>query len=218
MKKAILIHGYNKNKNDMRVLQANLLTYRISSTLIDLPLTFRPIQDSSIALNKHFTQVVQTIAEDEKISLIGHSSGGLAIRYFISLLTDHSKLDRCVFIATPNQGTKLANMAEKWVKPIYSVFRTLDSLHTEHAVRIPQLHPAIEFGAIAGNKNNLLLGKLLQAENDGRIEISSVNMDGLKDFIVVPYGHKEIHYQTNTARLTSNFIHTGKFNHIEGEL
>lgn len=211
MKKAILVHGFNKNKNDMRVLQENLLTYKITSTLIDLPLTFRPIEESSIALTNYFAQVVQSIRDDEKISLIGHSSGGLVIRCLISLLSDHSKLDRCVFIATPNHGTILADIANKWIKPISSIYKTLDSLHTDHAVRIPNLNPAIEFGAIAGNKNNLLLGKLLKPENDGRTEVSSVNIEGLKDFIVVPYGHKEIHYQTITARLASNFIYTGNF-------
>lgn len=211
MKKAILIHGYNKNKNDMLVLQENLLTYKIQTILIDLPLTFRPIEESSTMLTNYFTQAIQSIRDDEKISLIGHSSGGLVIRYLISLLKDLSKLDRCVFIATPNQGTLMADMAFKWMKPISRIYKTLDSLHTAHRDRIPNLNPAIEVGAIAGSKNNLLLGKLLKAENDGRIEVNSVHMEGLKDFIIVPYGHKEIHYQTVTARLVSNFIYTGKF-------
>lgn len=66
--------------------------------------------------------------------------------------------------------------------------------------------------AIAGNKSNLFLGKLLIKENDGRIRVESVEIPRLKAFVVLPYGHKDIHYQKQTANLVANFLNFGSFN------
>ena len=68
-----------------------------------------------------------------------------------------------------------------------------------------------EMAAIAGNNNKLFLAKLLSKENDGRIRVESVKFSGLKDFVVLPYGHKDIHYQEQTASLVANFLNYGSF-------
>ncbi|UQZ85056.1 hypothetical protein SK3146_04339 [Paenibacillus konkukensis] len=42
--KAILIHGFNKSKKDMRVLEDYLSAYRLECMSVDLPLTFEKIE------------------------------------------------------------------------------------------------------------------------------------------------------------------------------
>ncbi|MCS7464920.1 hypothetical protein N0M98_33090 [Paenibacillus doosanensis] len=142
---------------------------------------------------------------------IGHSSGGLVIRKFLSDTRYLDYVHKCVLIATPNRGTRLASYADQVSKTSTRIFKTLQSLHPEYIDSLNLKETGIEIGAIAGNRNNLLLGKLLNDDNDGRVEVSSVYYDGLTDFTILPYGHKEIHYQKETAELVVHFIKKGTF-------
>ncbi|KYH28747.1 hypothetical protein CLTEP_27490 [Clostridium tepidiprofundi DSM 19306] len=115
-------------------------------------------------------------------------------------------------LSTPNNGSQLANIASKFSSIFVNIFKTLESLKPENIENLNLKHiESIEIGAIAGNKNNLLLGKLLKTENDGRVHVNSVKYKELKDFIVVPYSHKEIHHKYEIAKLVSIFIENGKF-------
>jgi hypothetical protein len=211
LKKAILVHGFNKNSKDMRSLSLNLQELGVSCYSVQLPLTFNKIEESTVIFEELFLEYIRKMDTHEKVSLIGHSSGGLVIRKFLSDTKHIERIDKCVLIATPSFGTKLADIAGRISKTYIGVFKTLGSLRTDTIPHMKMLERNIEVGAIAGNKNNLMLGKLLDEENDGRVEVRSVYYDQLKDFIVVPFGHKEIHHQKHTAKLISNFLETGKF-------
>lgn len=174
-----------------------------------LPLTYKEFDYAAIILEGILEKLFFT--EDEKVHLVGHSTGGLVIRKLISDTKYVDKIGRCVLIGTPNKGSKLANIAGK-MKPVIKIFKTLRSLDYDY---IEQIHltsrPDIEIAAIAGNRNKLLLGKLIGEENDGRVEVDSVYYPELKDYITLPYGHTEIHHQPETAKLIDAFIRTGKF-------
>lgn len=56
---------------------------------------------------------------------------------------------------------------------------------------------------------------MLKGANDGRIEVNSVKADFLTDFIMLPYGHKEIHYQFKTAKAVACFFQNGNFKSLK---
>ncbi|MBM7622524.1 alpha/beta fold hydrolase [Sporohalobacter salinus] len=211
-KKVVLVHGYNKNQNDMFILKENLTKLNYNVELVDLPLTFKKIEYCTSVFKERIEQIISDMCKNEKISLAGHSTGGLIIRHFLSNTKYKTKIDRCVLIATPNQGSQLANIASRLSDTFINVFKTLDSLSPDNLknLELENSNP-IEIGAIAGNRSNLILGSLLQGENDGRVQVDSVRYEGLKDFIVIPYGHKEIHYKFKTAKLVDSFLRDGEF-------
>lgn len=212
MKKVVLVHGFNKNQNDMIVLKENLEDMGYEGFLVDLPLTYRKIQYSLQIFKENITPILNELDENEKICLVGHSTGGLIIRLFLSDTKYNDKIDRSVLISTPNNGSKLADLASKAPTLYTKIYKTLNSLKT---VNIKKMNfrnvDSIEVGAIAGNKNNLLMGKLLKDKNDGRVQVNSVYYKELTDFIIVPYGHKEIHHNYQTAKLVNSFLRNGKF-------
>lgn len=212
MKKIILIHGYNRDHNDMTTLKDNLEELGYEIILVDLPLTFKRIEYCTDIFKREVQEIISRLPKEEKISLVGHSTGGLIIRNFLTITQHKGKIDKCVLIGTPNKGSKLADIAAKVANIFVDIFKTLKSLRTKNIERL-NLYAGteIEIGAIAGNKNNLLLGNLLKRENDGRVRVDSVKYDNLKDFIVLPYGHKEIHYKFETAKLIDNFLKYKKF-------
>lgn len=175
----------------------------------DLPLTYKEFDFAANVLESLLEEL--TLTKEEKVHLVGHSTGGLVIRKLIAETDYSDKIGRCVLIATPNKGSKLADIAGK-IKPVVKIFKTLRSLNYEYIEQI-DLTPKsnIEIAAIAGNRNNLFLGNLIGEENDGRVEVHSVYYPELKDYLTLPYGHAEIHHQPETAKMVDTFIRTGKF-------
>lgn len=211
-KKIILIHGFKRNSTDMHTLGEHLNRLGYCSMSVDLPLTFNKLECSIPIMEKFLEQLTAELSEGEKIHLVGHSTGGLVIRNVLSIGRFNNWIGRCVLISTPNKGSELADLAVKWCLPLTMVYKTLQSLQTknyQHSTLAPPCN--VEIGAIAGNKNNLLLEKLLNGTNDGLVTVKSVQINGLNDFVLVPYRHREIHYQAATAKLIDNFLRTGKF-------
>lgn len=47
--------------------------------------------------------------------------------------------------------------------------------------------------------------------NDGRVPVDSVSFDGMKEFIIMPYHHEEIHHRKDVAELVHCFFQNGTF-------
>lgn len=196
----------------MHPLQKHLMSYEHECFLIDLPITYKKIEVAASMLSEFLEDIIQThLSEGEQIHFVGHSTGGLVIRKMLSETKSADKIGRCVLIATPNKGSKLAHIASKL--PLYvQIFKTLGSLSYKYIEQMGIIDkPTIEIGAIAGNSSNLFLGYFINEESDGRVEVKSVDLPNFTDFIVLPYGHKEIHHQKETAKLVDTFLKNGKF-------
>jgi uncharacterized alpha/beta hydrolase family protein len=211
-KNSVLVHGYNKNKKDMYVLSKNLENLNHKCIVVDLPLTYKEIDYAYSVFEKSIEGILKDLREGEKINLIGHSTGGLIIRKLLLNTKFIDQVNNCVLIATPNNGSELADLAARYFGFFTDAYKTLKSLRTEYVKSIEFIKgDKVRVGAIAGNRNNLLMGKFLEDQNDGRINVNSVFHKGLNDFIILPYGHKEIHYKWKTAKLADNFIEKGRF-------
>lgn len=196
----------------MHPLQKHLMSFGNECFLIDLPITYEKFELAASLLEDFLEEIIQThLSEGEQINFVGHSTGGLVIRKMISETKSTDIIGRCVLIATPNKGSKLANIASKL--PLYvQIYKTLESISYEYIEQMGIIDkPKIEIGAIAGNSSNLFLRHFINEESDGRVEVKSVGLPHFTDFIVLPYGHKEIHHQKETAKLVDTFLKNGKF-------
>jgi predicted alpha/beta hydrolase family esterase len=210
--KVVLVHGYFKNEKDMFALKSELEKVAFEVITINLPLTFKKLKSTLPLFKTEVEKIISELNAAEKINFVGHSTGGLIIRRFLAVTEYKARIGRTVLIAAPNKGSKLAAFARKYFKPFTDIFKTLNSIEHENVRRL-ELAAAEDFemAAIAGNNCNLILGRLLRKENDGRILVESVEIPKLKEFVVLPYGHKDIHYQEQTANLVANFLKYGNF-------
>lgn len=196
----------------MLPLSDNLKSFGHECLLIDLPITYKKIEVAVSLLGDFIEEIIKTdLSKGEQIHFVGHSTGGLVIRKMLSETKFANSIGRCVLIATPNKGSKLANIASKL--PLYiKIYKTLESLSYKYIEKMAiKDKPTTEIGAIAGNSSKLLLRHFINEESDGRVEVKSVDLANLADFIVLPYGHKEIHHQKETAKLVDTFLKKGKF-------
>ncbi|TFE01639.1 esterase/lipase family protein [Jeotgalibacillus salarius] len=206
--KIFLIHGFNKEASDMYPLERCLSQMGYDCITLSFQLRYHPFDGAAEVLSKLLKDKVMS---GEKVYLIGHSTGGIVIRKVLSDLQCAEKVARAVLIATPNQGSGLAGTAHI-IRPFTSIYKTLLSITPTFIKQYSFVTSNVEIGAIAGDHAGLLLGKMLRQRNDGRVETSSAWMPGLKDFIILPYHHKRIHHQPETARLIHRFLQTGSFN------
>lgn len=210
-KTVVLIHGFNKDESDMFTLKSNLTDLGYHCVSINLPTRFGTLDDCDKVLQSVLSKMLPSMAEQQQIHLVGHSMGGLIIRSYLAK-NSFPNLGRCVLIALPNNGSRLADLAHKLFSPVSKIFKPLSDLKTNGAqIPKPINIPCPEIGVIAGNKSNLLLGILLLNENDGRVEVESTKLEGMKDFIVKQYGHTEIHHKYDIAILIDNFLRNGIF-------
>jgi len=208
---AILVHGFNNDESDMYPLKQHLGSVGYEAITINLPLRFSALDECIALFEDEFYQQLSGFNDFEKIHLVGYSMGGLVVRSFLAK-NKVPKLGRCVLIATPNQGTKLADMSEKLLKPLGQIYKPIKSLKTNSLdIGDPLNTPGPEIGVIAGNTSKHLLGIFLTRDNDGRVEVESAKYHGMTDFVIRPYGHKEIHHQPEIAKLVDLFLKTGKF-------
>ena len=211
--KVVLVHGYFKTEKDMFALKSELEKADFEVITINLPLTFNKLKSVLTLFKSEVGKIFAESKREEKIHFVGHSTGGILIRRYLAVTEYKNKIGRIVLIAAPNRGSRLAYFAKKYFRPFTDIFKTLSSIEIENIKRL-ELAAGEEFeiAAIAGSKSNLFLGRFLTKENDGRIRVESVKFSGLKDFVVLPYGHKDIHFQEETAQLVAKFLKFGNFN------
>ncbi|OIN83901.1 hypothetical protein KX00_1458 [Francisella sp. TX07-6608] len=124
-------------------------------------------------------------------------------------------IDKCVFIATPFAGSKVADFGDRIpfysriLKPNKELKVTDDYLEicNKVAARVP-------IGLIAGNKHskfNLLAKFCLKNQHDGLVEIASVFAVNSVDRIILNKNHREIHHDNETLSKIACFLQTGKF-------
>ncbi|MCF8111407.1 MAG: hypothetical protein K9J85_07945 [Desulfobacteraceae bacterium] len=211
-KTVILVHGYGKGPADMRSLAGFLKEAGYRTVRVNLPLTFERVEEAAEVFAREVDSVLEDLPEDETIAMVGHSTGGIIIRHFLSHSPNRYRVDHAVLIATPNNGSRLAEKIGEFSDLLVETFATLDSLRPENISRLKLYDSGeIPIGAIAGNKGDLALGGLLENENDGRVELDSIYYPGLDDFIIVSFNHNEIHHKKETAELVRRFIETGSF-------
>ncbi|MGO1367849.1 esterase/lipase family protein [Senegalia sp. (in: firmicutes)] len=212
-KKVVLVHGYFRTYRDMKILKKYLMELGYKVVRANLPLTFYEIDKGVEEFSDFIKDIIKNLGKDEKISLVGHSTGGLVIRKFILDNRNLIKyIENCVLIATPNKGNEIAEFVVENFKIFPEIFKTIKSLHPEKVKTIKPLDSTpIKIGAIAGNEESIILRPFFDCENDGKVSVDSVKYEDIDDFIILPYNHYEIHKRKETAKYVAKFIETGKF-------
>jgi len=206
----VLVHGFGRTGRNMRFLKNYFAEQGYAVWAPTLPTAIRSV-DACAGILSEKLAARDSINAYEQVHFVGHSMGGLIIRTYLSK-SDIPNLGRCVLIGSPNGGTPLGAIARKWLPPLTWVSPAYRSFQPG-GIPIPDpLHtPSPDFGAIAGDGDGLLLGRLIDTVNDGRVPVESVPFSGMTAFIVLHYHHDEIHHRMETAELIARFLATGQF-------
>jgi triacylglycerol esterase/lipase EstA (alpha/beta hydrolase family) len=147
-----------------------------------------------------------------RLHFVTHSFGSLLVRYHLQHARP-ANLGRVVMIGPPNHGSTAADRAKDHALLRRFLGENLARLGTGEQAIVRQLGPAdFEAGIIAGRSSiNPLFARALGPDNDGAVTVRSARLEGMKDFLVVPYSHTVMLWRREVIAQTLAFLRTGRF-------
>ena len=147
-----------------------------------------------------------------EINFVTHSMGGIILRQLAQ--TTDLKIHRAVMLSPPNQGSELVDKLK--VVPLFAIINGQAglSLGTE-LESVPNTLGRINFstGIITGDRShNLFYSYLIPGADDGKVAINRARVEGMQDFLIVPYSHSFIMNKDIVIQKTIQFLQSEKFN------
>jgi triacylglycerol lipase len=154
-----------------------------------------------------------------RLHFVTHSMGSLIVRKFIQHARP-ANLGRVVMIGPPNHGSTAADEAKENALLSRFLGGNLVRLGTGEDAIVRTLGPAdFDVGIIAGEVVvNPVFDRVLAGKNDGAVTVESAKLEGMSDFIVVPYSHTLMLWRSEVIDHVRTFLREGKFARRDGKL
>jgi len=104
----LLVHGYGHNRSGWTFLARHLRRGGFDHVY---SLNYNPLAGDLPGLAWELARRIDAIREltgAERVHLVGHSLGGILIRYYIQLLGGEASVDTAITVASPHEGTLAA--------------------------------------------------------------------------------------------------------------
>lgn len=206
----ILLHGLGRSPWSFWRLQQVLRRDGYQVVNVAYPSRQQTIEDLS---RDYLAPVIAAQSSVSRLHFVTHSLGGIMLRCY---LREHPVpgLGRVVMLAPPNAGSELADR----LKPNW-LYRAINGpagqqLGTDGLPRAlgPWPAGAGELGIIAGDRSlNPLFSSWLPGPNDGKVMVIRARLEGMTDFITVPYSHTWLSWRGPVIALIQTFLRTGRF-------
>ncbi len=178
------------------------------------PSTRQPIELLSETFIPKAIEYCQENCQPEHIHFVTHSMGGILIRCYLAK-EKFDNLGRVVMLAPPNSGSELVDHLSR-----FQLFTLINGPAGKQlgtgADSLPKSLGPVDYdvGIIAGNKSfSLLSSAFIPGEDDGKVSTHSTQVQGMTDFIVLPYSHTFIMNRPAVIEQTLSFLDNGHFQH-----
>jgi triacylglycerol lipase len=108
----LIVGGLTEPQALLNTLQGRLQNAGLTVFTMALPGAIPGTQDIAVSARAVAARAQQVLSQTgaAKLDVVGHSEGGLALRYYIKNLGGAAQVRRYVSLATPQHGTQLANL------------------------------------------------------------------------------------------------------------
>lgn len=210
-----LVHGLGRTSRSMEDLEDALRTAGYKTVNIDYPSRQYTIQDLAAMIGKAAVTGCRQQGADT-IHFITHSMGGILVRYYLAK-NAVPELGRVVMLAPPNQGSQLTDQLrdEAWYR--WLLGPAAQQLGTGKD-GVPRTLGPVDYptGVIAGNVHHPVDGWLAEkipGVDDGKVAVDHAKVEGMKDFLVLPYTHISIMQEDEVIAQSLYFLQHGRFDH-----
>jgi pimeloyl-ACP methyl ester carboxylesterase len=211
----VLLHGLARTSSSMEPLSVALTEAGYTVINVDYPSREKSIEElAPLAIGSGLVGC----GSDTRIHFVTHSLGGILVRYYLAN-NELENLGRVVMIAPPNQGSEVVdNLGD--IPGFYEFNGPAGAQLGTDENSVPlRLGPVnFEVGIIAGTETvNIILSQYLPNPDDGKVSVASTRVEGMQDFIEVPYSHPFIMRAPLVLKQTQEFLTRGKFIHSNAE-
>lgn len=206
----VLLHGLFRSDRSMASLEHYLQNHGYQVINIDYQSTRFPIE--TLVKQVHEQLASQEISAAKRVHFVTHSLGGIITRL---LLKEYPmpQLGRVVMLSPPNRGSELIDTFRgvNFLKQIAGPASI--SLGTESESIPNRLGPIdFELGIITGNWSfNPIFSTIIPGEDDGKVSVERAKIEGMKDFLVLPYSHTFIMNKRKVQEEVLYFLQRGSF-------
>ncbi len=205
----VLLHGLGRSTWSMKRIEWSL--QEAGYTVVNLDYPSREFSIETLA-ESHLRPKLDALVlkPGGRVHFVTHSMGGIVLRCY---LRDHPlpSLGRIVMLGPPNSGSEIADhLKSTWY------YRTINGpagqqLGTDG---LPgKLGPAPgETGIIAGDVSlNPFFSSWMPGPSDGKVSVARARLDGMADFLTVPYSHTWLMWREPVIDQVLEFLRTGRF-------
>jgi triacylglycerol lipase len=211
----VLLHGLGRTADSMDDLAEALETAGYGTVNLDYPSRDDPIETLAMATIPSGIRQCRAKAA-QKLHFVTHSMGGILLRYYLSR-QPLDNLGRVVMLSPPNQGSEIADALKD--NSLYQWYNgpAGQQLGTEPDGFVAGLGPVdYPVGIITGNSHavfDVWFAKEIPGDDDGKVSVERAKVEGMTDFLVLPYSHPFIMQKKAVAEQVIHFLRHGVFNH-----
>ena len=209
----ILLHGLARTSGSFRLLAAALEDAGYVVANIDYPSRSQSVEQLAADA---VSAGLETCDEEHAttVHFVTHSLGGILVRYHLAL-NELPVLGRVVMLSPPNRGSEAADRLKDW--PLY---RWFNGPAGQQLVTGPEGLPGqlgkVDYpvGIITGDRHSFMdswLDEAFSGPHDGKVSVESARLEGMTDFLVLPYAHPFILQQDEVLMQTLHFLRNGCF-------
>lgn len=189
---------------DMTVLRRRVRSCGFSTRQFSYPSVHATPRANAARLQQWLAGV-----EGDTVHLVGHSLGGLVIRWLLHDFPSQ-RPGRVVTLGTPHGGSRVAARISR---ARFSRWLLGSSLEQGLLGEVPPWGGKREIGVIAGT-GGIGIGRLidrLTPPHDGTVEVGETRLDGMTDFVTVGASHMGLLFSAPVARQVCAFLGSGRF-------
>lgn len=202
----VLVHGLYMSPLWLRPLARRLRAAGWRTT----DFAYRTIRETPAAAGARLARLIAGLGTG-RVHCVGHSLGGLVIRHAFAAHDARLPPGRCVTIATPHAGSRVAQalVAHRLAALLG------DSRRAGVCGGVPDWPAGRELGLIVGTRN-VGVGHWIAAlplPADGVVAADETVCRGALDVLMLPYAHTELIFRADTAQQVAVFLRDGRFAH-----
>ena len=215
----VLVHGLARSSHSMNDMEETLQAAGYKTVNIDYPSRSQKVQDLAELVGKQAVAGCKAQV-NSTIHFVTHSMGGILVRYYLAK-NEVQDLGRVVMLAPPNKGSLLTDQLrnEAWYQWLTGPAGQQLGTGPDG---IPGMLGPVDFttGIIAGKVHSPVdnwLAQKIPGADDGKVSVEHAKVEGMQDFLVLPYTHITIMKQPAVISQSLYFLRHGKFNHEDAK-
>ncbi|NUN15451.1 MAG: alpha/beta fold hydrolase [Myxococcales bacterium] len=177
----VLLHGYMANRSTMLPLATYLRWRGYSQILYFDYASAEGIERNALALKRFLKKNVR----GGRVDLVCHSMGGLVARAYLQLLGGNRRVDRCITLSTPHQGTYMSywivSRVGKEMRPDSKVMKRLEETR--------QSAENVRMVSIVAGSDNIVVPRIHSAHEEV--------------YVIPDLGHVGVLFSLNSARIVA---------------
>lgn len=207
----VIVHGLGRSAGSMHEMSDAFENAGYQTCVLEYSTFWTSIDTLFTETERQMSVCLET---DKTVHFVGHSLGGLVIRYHLDndrSLQKSNRLGRVVLIGTPNHGSDVADHYAQsfWSGWFGEVSSALVS--DDHGIATQIGLPDYPFGVIAGTEKYTFTEHLFEKENDGLVSVDSTRLEGMDDYWEVNLPHHQLRYHPVVIEKVINYLKGGQF-------